>query len=241
MKKRYGFTLIELLVVVAIIAVLIAILLPALGEARAIAMQMSCAGRMKQIGMGMHMYLNENKDTFPPWRYADPVGFLYWGDLLKSYVGDKTPSEGLDGSPCGDIFFCPMMGPTWIEYGYKRSTKYMGFAYNDFGLGGNMWGNSVRLSSVKFPDKILCFAEACEVAFWRFDSPTWSTNRFGAGELIHFRHRTSDAQSYPGNGYFNAFYVDGHIKSISPNELKINYSNNWDNFYMKYPYMEEGW
>jgi prepilin-type N-terminal cleavage/methylation domain-containing protein len=233
-----GFTLIELLVVVAIIAVLVAILLPAMASARSTAIQLSCAGRMKQMGLAMQMYLNEHQETFAPYRYdTATVAGLYWGDLMKPYLNDANPNEGLDGSPCGDAFFCPTMGPAWEQYGLKRSTKYMGFAYNDFGLGGSMWGNSVRLGQIQSPDRILCFAEAYEYAFWWPASPTWSTNRFGAGELFHFRHRLGDNQLFPGDGSMNAYYIDGHIASIRSGELGVG----WDNFYMKYPYMEAGW
>lgn len=236
-QKQRAFTLIELLVVVAIIAVLVAILLPAMASARSTAMQLSCAGRMKQMGTAMQMYLNENKEVFPPYTYyVDPIGMLYWGDLMKPYLSDTNPNEGLDGSPCGDVFFCPTMGPAWELYGLKRSTKYMGFAYNDFGLGGYMWGNSVRLGQIQSPDRILCFGEAYEQAFWYAGYPTWSTNKFGAGELFHYRHRLGDNQLFPGDGSMNTYYVDGHIGAIKAGEIAIG----WDNFYLKYPYMESG-
>lgn len=70
MKKRHaGFTLIELLVVVAIIVVLIAILLPSLGNARNQAKAVKCASNLKQIGQAIYMYTQENNGTVPIWNW----------------------------------------------------------------------------------------------------------------------------------------------------------------------------
>jgi prepilin-type N-terminal cleavage/methylation domain-containing protein/prepilin-type processing-associated H-X9-DG protein len=64
--KRKGFTLIELLVVISIIALLVGILLPALGAARKSAQNMQCLSNLRQIGLGLWAYSHENKDLFPP-------------------------------------------------------------------------------------------------------------------------------------------------------------------------------
>lgn len=67
MKKRRieGFTLIELLVVIAIIGILAGILLPALSRARESARRTQCASNLKQIGLGINMYANDNSGNFP--------------------------------------------------------------------------------------------------------------------------------------------------------------------------------
>ena len=64
-RLNKGFTLIELLVVIAIIGILAGILLPVLSRARESARSTQCASNVKQIGMGLIMYANENSEAFP--------------------------------------------------------------------------------------------------------------------------------------------------------------------------------
>jgi len=64
-SKRHGFTLVELLVVLAIIAILAALLLPALAKGRARAQATACGGNLRQLGLAFQLYLPDNADTFP--------------------------------------------------------------------------------------------------------------------------------------------------------------------------------
>jgi prepilin-type N-terminal cleavage/methylation domain-containing protein len=66
-QSRGAFTLVELLVVIAVIALLIAILMPALARARQAALRVQCASNLRQIGLGMRAYAVENRDALPTW------------------------------------------------------------------------------------------------------------------------------------------------------------------------------
>jgi len=116
MARRKGFTLVELLVVIGIIAVLIAILLPALGNARASARMVKCLSNLHQIGLAANMYTNDNRGCVLPAGYlvGGPGGenSTNWALILVDYgyLGAPivlNPNSGTAVESRDSIFHCP--------------------------------------------------------------------------------------------------------------------------------------
>jgi len=82
-QSGIGFTLIELLVVIAIIAVLMAILLPALGGARKLARRAVCMANVRRLAISMRLYIDNNDDKFPPDRLRKATDFIEVGPYKR--------------------------------------------------------------------------------------------------------------------------------------------------------------
>jgi prepilin-type N-terminal cleavage/methylation domain-containing protein len=109
-KKQHGFTLIELLVVISIVSLLIAILLPALANARQAAQAMSCLSNLRQISVGLASYTGDNREVLPcGMLYNVPVseGSGRWYQKIDAYmVGGPS---GFDNDVIVPVFRCPQV------------------------------------------------------------------------------------------------------------------------------------
>jgi prepilin-type N-terminal cleavage/methylation domain-containing protein len=119
-----AFTLVELLVVIGIIAVLISVLLPALGKARQSANLIDCQARLRQIGQALHIYTTQNKGLLP-WSVVkhDKNGLTPWEDGVLPNASNKevdwfwtfTLSEIMDRNIFGSDGFVRHMSPVFRD------------------------------------------------------------------------------------------------------------------------------
>lgn len=175
-----GFTLVELLVVIGIIALLISIIIPALGRARDQANRVACLSNLRQLGIAFRMYAGDNKDRCPlaaPLSRPDLVGdWIHWrsginnaglsSSGLAPYLGVSQPSPGISkNSALEKIFRCPadrLEGrPSFTQYPFSYSMNIY------FGSDGNypqqVGGPPIRFSVTRNAAEKVIIAEENEV------------------------------------------------------------------------------
>jgi len=148
-RGRPGFTLMELLVVIAVIALLVAILVPVSLRALEAARRTRCAGNLRQIAQALHVYLGDHRGTFPD---------LEWNrqyeqcEILYPYLKDPTvyvcPSARQDGSG----------GDNWPQY---YATEIDGKSFiTDYKMNDSMYARNVCVAAFADPSR---FVLACDL------------------------------------------------------------------------------
>jgi len=211
MKIKKGFTLIELLVVIAIIAILAAMLLPALERARTQARQSVCMSNLKQIGIAVHMYLNDYNEFFYPtvWAWTSDMGNRRATSFLRTLV-EKGYAQGYmiyDGTGdtnvllrSGGIVACP-------DTKQPRVTYYIAdYGYNYY-LGQPAYQ---KLSKIKRPSRTILF---CESPYGQRHHATsiWDSTFNPNSGYAYGRHLSWK--------FLNTLFVDGSVRSLGENEF----------------------
>ncbi len=235
-----AFTLIELLVVIAIIAILAAMLLPALSKAKARAQGIQCLSNMKQWGLATTMYVGDNDDKLPLFGDSFPYtpDVMWWYQKLAPYVirqtaGDKGNYEALSS----EIRKCPAGQPKPPPYSSPAASRYaewncwIGVNYGAFGspltapfyYGNNM--QPTRATRIKRPSNALMFMDC--VTHYVYTPSNWPFDKDADGDGA----KDSNSGVYSGEFPFNngrptvhnnggnVTLLDGHAERVTFKKL----------------------
>lgn len=223
-SRLSAFSLIELLVVVSIIAVLAAMLLPAVSAMKRLAQTTVCASNLRQVGLGLAAYLADNENLMPPARIDPPetavyglaaaYGAIYWHS--EPLVGGYTGHDGLNGLGKGKkVLHCPLGRPSWNGYNLSYGLN-MYFTTNISTATG--WKNSYNAARIRSKSATAIVVESEDPRFHPGygNPPPANGNDVGTGTFSVGIGQPFCAYNWVrrhGTGC-NVLFADGHLAYI---------------------------
>ncbi len=195
-RIRLGFTLIELLVVIAIIAILAALLLPALARAKESARATQCISNLRQLGYAVRLYAEDFADEFPRSQHSAFVhGVMPWERTVASYLGSSSAAWT---NLLAGVYHCPSDSRS-EPWSYGLNVYYELVETDDYFGKPQTWR---RVMQVPRPTATILFAENNSRADHLM--PHFWASAADAADLAASRHRRRA----------NYVFVDGHAQLL---------------------------